>query len=551
MRTYRWDGVYRYELVGGGVFCVAPTDQTKGLGPPGNRDDPIFNTPRRVFITEFVPEIITKSDDALQWHEGTLTKDASSRIKLYVPPGLCVWDVSDAYRKVAMSIITDICTRTNDTFFTLNPNHWGSDYDERGFIRMSEIRCGFPSIPMPGLCVQECGSNHIDTESYDTIVCIACMLTQFNEKEFNKRVAKDWKSDLVFLNAMEAMMCAVLCITAMIGGYDTEKIDDTSVPWQKRWTNCDCEDFAISAVGLYTHMKEGHLHESKTPLGRFLARYVTSCYCECKLATGFVHPGVSRPDEPFSPDGLGGHAFVVMRRQNSFLSHLPTRWVVVECTALTLSYFLPSKDFGSIITIDDVCAPMKVKTSCGKASLHCMTKEMVPFRYKSIATISDQYIEEAVTTDGKAVGVDVEDFMRDKIRRVPVFSAPMKTLYDKYLRKFAMNPPDVCALFRDVPQNKDRLLSFEKDENPVFHACLYTANDINRGNRGLPPPGMLHKTFHTVFGDLLVAGYGIEQETKEGDAGVLRLGGRVGVRVVRNLSSFQRMNPGKSPMFPV
>jgi hypothetical protein len=124
----RWDPkTFRYLLVGGIVLRFNSTDT-----------DPYFpgECERNLPSNKHCVSIIKKTNDSAQWHEGTITTIDSCVLSFCGWPGT---DVSYMYENAAFKIIQEIETKTN-TVFRGNEKHWDNQFDERGFIRQSELR---------------------------------------------------------------------------------------------------------------------------------------------------------------------------------------------------------------------------------------------------------------------------------------------------------------------------------------------------------------------------------------------------------------------------
>ena len=194
-------------------------------------------------------------------------------------------------------------------------------------------------------------------------------------------------------NILEALSTAVLSISGVHVGYDAELIDDTCVPWQEGGTNSDCEDFAFAAVALYRHIRTGLVLDHLPPFARFMALWIRDAYIEAYAATGFVTPAVARPDGGLADeDSLAGHGFVLLKRHPKLQADFAMRYVVVECTAVTVSYRptappdpdMPTAkvceiEFGGVLSFQAAC--VGVPTSIGSASLIGLDARGTPFKY--------------------------------------------------------------------------------------------------------------------------------------------------------------------------
>lgn len=166
---------------------------------------------------------------------------------------------------------------------------------------------------------------------------------------------------------------------------------------QKFGTNSDCEDFAIAALGLFCWLSSRGCPFSTTAstwLGRTLAAFIPRAFNYGKLFTGFVVPQVARPDIQVTSDALGGHGWLMLWRNPKVFAGYPTKWTLVECTAITLSYrplspYDPAKSmtaicnevFDGIITL--IVPPRELLTkpmSIGCATLLGLDDDMVPFK---------------------------------------------------------------------------------------------------------------------------------------------------------------------------
>lgn len=561
LTVLRWNNKEcRYHLVGGLLLSIEP-----------RRDG-------RDVSSTFYPALLTKHSDNAQWHEGT-SKETKSAVLVakYDDDGFVVRDVSEEYQRVSRGIIYDMSSRANGRLFVRNREHWGPSFDERGFIRQSEIRVMFPQMPMPGIVIEECNGNPVSTPMWDCLVDMATTLIGFDEKRFFYRLKKfedlgipkkpkpqpfpstefkyqettDAKpreavprtpkeiavaiaeeNDTVTINCLEALTSAVLSLSGVHVGYDDELIDDTSVPWQKCGTNSDCEDFAIAAVGLYNWLasRECRIQTmSNTRLGRFLAVWIATMYTEAVVATGFVTPSAARPDLDVGEDGLGGHGFTLLRRHAGLQSDFPFRWVLVECTALTVSYRpvgvpdpeLPvetvcSEEFNNVIRLVHPSRELlDMKTSIGHASLLGLDKNGIPFKYKTVATVSNAMCGDVVTKpDGKTTGVDLKDFMVDNFLRVPAASPESYIEYDRMFRGFALRPtPTVDAAMTHVAVRPERrappFVETTVEAGQILGGTVaFTGDDLRRKNKEVVfPAGTDVRVYHTNFGDVVIAGH--------------------------------------------
>jgi hypothetical protein len=390
----KWN-TYRFELVGGLLLAIGPPG-TRNVSP-GEHDSvwDLEGVPDKV---EFVPALLWKESEQQQWHDG---KKVPSMVRMRVEGGGAhVWDVESVYERLAMNVIRDMELRTNETLFVRNKAHWGPKFDERGFIRQSEIRVSFPSIPMPGCCVEECSANRVSAATFQMYVDMVCSMCGVDVPGLEKQLVPSLVTESenekhrVLLNVLEALSTAILGLSGVHCGYDTELIDDTCVPWQECGTNSDCEDFAFAAVALHRHVQTTKPDGPLSPLAKYMWGWLGTAYETAYAATGFVTPSAARPDLPPTEDGLAGHGFVLLKRIKYLQPSHHLRFVLVECTAVTLSY-RPSKasvpgasmktvcavEFGDLIQLHKPCSNMQ--TSIGSASLLGFDSRGYPFKYEA------------------------------------------------------------------------------------------------------------------------------------------------------------------------
>jgi len=345
-------------------------------------------------------------------------------------------------------------------------------------------------------------------DTYDALVEMVELMTHLDTDVFLKRhrTTSQYYRDLIIVmdphveSVFEALTCALLSLSGMYYGYNDEYIDDTSVPWQKLGTNSDCEDFAIAAVGLYSWLKNPKCTFSvyaKTSLGRTLAEMIPKLYVNVKLATGLVTPSVARPDLDTPAGSVGCHGYVVAKKADTFQQSYPIRWTVIECTALTLSYrkFVHHEPdtlvadvcrstFKGMIMLGNVDKRLlELPTSCGMATLLALGENGVPLKYKTIATMSDEFTEVAVTTDHVTVGVDISDFIRDThYHLVPIVSPELDAQYTKDIRGFCIRPPDIDKAIQHIaiPINRRLVGISNMASTPTSGCVMFNADDVNR-----------------------------------------------------------------------
>ena len=174
-----------------------------------------------------------------------------------------------------------------------------------------------------------------------------------------------------------------------------------------------------------------------------MAKWIPAAYSDAFLVTGYVDPAVARPDIPVESKNLGGHGWCMLKRRPTTQPDYKNRMVVVECTALTLSY-RPIKHeesmsamcrlhFGDVIKLYRPSeAIVKLPSTLQTAALLGLGDDGVPFKYKTVATVSTAEIEYAVcvpTTHD--VGVDLSAMMTESVSLVPVASPAMHDLYNQ------------------------------------------------------------------------------------------------------------------------
>ena len=181
----------RYELVGGIVLAVGIPGRTR-LSPVDDGDE--FDLEAVPTSADgkwsFQPRLLEKATETAQWHSGNAVPGATSiTIDADTLWMYSVWDVSPQYARLAHGIVENITSRTS-RMFTPSPGPWGR-MDQRGFIRQSELRFGWPGMPMPGLCIEECGTNRVDHTFWETIVRFGTLLCGFDADKFWQSVPED------------------------------------------------------------------------------------------------------------------------------------------------------------------------------------------------------------------------------------------------------------------------------------------------------------------------------------------------------------------------
>lgn len=317
------------------------------------------------------------------------------------------------------------------------------------------------------------------------------------------------------------------------------------MPWQKLGTNSDCEDFAIAAVGLYTWLCNPtcNFHTTASRMGKLMAQWISSAYQTAYVVTGYVDPSVARPDIPVETSKLGGHGWCMLERKKNLQSDYDIRYVLVECTAITISYRPIGKYnpeipvtskcqelFGGVITLFPPAKEIiKLPTSMSAATLLALDEKGIPFKYKTIATASTAAIERAVCLLGTHnVGVDMSAFMRDKsIVFESVGSASAMSLYNKMFRDFLLRPTPIDITTMKFAREPVRIFSDIKATSafgtPKYGVVGFTAEDFQvrmGGTMAISPDIQIAMTWkQTMFGDLLFIGYceiqGLKDESLE------------------------------------
>jgi len=157
----KWDDPsHRYILVGGIIFaCGIP-----GVTNLYADDDGVFDLHTPPPLTKvWTPCRLRKDRPDEQWHSGNIVPDPASRIILTSNTNewhFRLWEVDNVYRDAARTIIDDMATRANQ-HFARNPDHWGPEFDERGFIRQSELRVSrfvfiLATVMFPLIIIRDC-----------------------------------------------------------------------------------------------------------------------------------------------------------------------------------------------------------------------------------------------------------------------------------------------------------------------------------------------------------------------------------------------------------
>lgn len=522
----------RYELVGGIVLAIGLSGRTN-LSPTGD-GDPVWNldtfptnADSGTGLRTWPLVLLQKSSPEIQWHDGKPVPSETARVSLAKWSIFTVWDVTDTYRRLSRQIVDDIEDRTARIFRSNDlPILAGTDC--RGFIRQSELRVDFPASAFPGNCIEECESNRISMQSWQTLVDLAASICGLDQSRLAPHLSDGMPTTQVGLDVMEALSTAVLGLAGVHVGYEDEQFDDTSVPWQKFGTNSDCEDFAIAAAALFWWLKqrECRFGDHGSPLARDLFRFMRDAFVEAKVFTGMVTARVARPDIKVTSDDISGHGWLMLRRDPKVFVGYPTQWALVECTAITLSYRpTPRVDpsmsmvaicnlvFDGILTIiPPHQAILELPSSVGCVTLLAYDSDMLPFKYKVAATMSDGQSEQALCALGTTnVGVPMADIMQNKYSAEPVCSDAATLMYDKYFRGFRFDVDFDSLQLKPVDARCIEGPASATPAAPLYGSIVYTAKDINNkmGGKFVVPDvdGLAMRKIETALGHLLVVGY--------------------------------------------
>jgi hypothetical protein len=525
----------RYELEGGLVFAIGesrttrldPTDFEPVVGSASTapRDDEpglfdLATAPVPAPTTRLTPTILLKDTPNDQWHDGNVVEMKELPVDVRVTmPGVAVWDVSETYKNIADTMISDTKTRVN-AVFTANQSHAGRDagvaVEQRGFLRQSVWRPDFPGFASPGGCMQECSANRIDVPTYDNLVLSARLITGFDEVAFYKLVGigsppsadqDDTRSrrpadsaffgptaalgpdqphgtyakfdaalstkihelmtesggapssrELQLLRVVEALAVVLLGLGGSHYGYNAEKADDQSIPTIKCGSNSDCEDFAIAAAALVQWMRSERgmmfVTHSTTIVGRLLAWFIRNVFVRAFVVTGFVDLSIARPDMPSTKEHMSGHGWTMVELWDGYRPSglKKSRWFVIECTSPFVPHSIPAgvpipgMDVDTVAATNPAYAEMRdanpdmdkehkkdaiemlarqttgwiaaacgilygdvlllvrntaidgIKGKIGPAHFMDVDKHGIPYKYRTVATLSDAFDSYAVTS---------------------------------------------------------------------------------------------------------------------------------------------------------
>lgn len=312
------------------------------------------------------------------------------------------------------------------------------------------------------------------------------------------------------IRTLEAFAVVMLGFGGSHYGYNAEKVDDQSVPTIKMGSNSDCEDFAIAAAGLLTWMlspRGKHLFEldANTTIGRLVAWFCRRAFSRAMVATGFVNLSIARPDFKTLKSDLSGHGWVMLMLADNYrpLTLVTMRYFVVECTAPYTPHGIPpgiavvdapipaakareidghpdlsadakeaAKEFfvrqtptwllgaskklygGAMILVrDDVIDG--IPSSLGPAHFMDVDEDGAPFKYRTVATLSDAFNSYAVVprTDHDAAELVAERAAKLAAQLVaerkaaesgrPV--APVRVRRDRVTHEIDIGPPIAIA----------------------------------------------------------------------------------------------------------
>jgi hypothetical protein len=155
---------------------------------------------------------------------------------------------------------------------------------------MSESRFGFPMFPLPGIEIEEMEHTITTVSDWNNLVEMCILCSGYTESRM------DAEHEYVVLEGLSSL---VLSTHGCISGYDTEEYDDTSSPYQKWGSNCDCEDFAISVCALVTRIINDpeFLTIGSSSMGRKILTFIRDTYEWGRMCTGYATPHTAVPNK--------------------------------------------------------------------------------------------------------------------------------------------------------------------------------------------------------------------------------------------------------------
>ena len=128
-------------------------------------------------------------------------------------------------------------------------------------------------------------------------------------------------------------------------------------------------------------------------------------------------------------------------------------------------------------------------------------------RYKTVATLSTADIELVVTTDGRAVGVDIAALQDPKKHvLVPAASAESMATYNRYFRGFQLNPACVCTAVPSPRAERRVPAGFKLTDCRYKRGVIAViGNDLHRFPRPIHAD-VCGKVYATALGDVVLMG---------------------------------------------